>query len=111
MINVHTSGRSLLLAFALVMFTVTIGNAEKSQQMPKALKPTRPQSKEAPPVVQMTLEPKAIEVLKAASDRLAAAHTMRFTAVVDYESPSLLGTPLVYTTKSEVTRSGPTSCG
>jgi hypothetical protein len=34
------------------------------------------------------LEPKAIELLKAASSRLAAAHTMSFTTVVTYESPA-----------------------
>ena len=55
----------------------------------------------------MGLEPKAIEILKAASSRLAAARTMSFTAVVSYESPSRLGTPLVYTTKSEVTLQRP----
>jgi len=48
------------------------------------------------------LEPKAIEILKAASSRLAAAHSLAFTAVVTYESPSRLGTPLSYTTRSEV---------
>src|SRR5215467_12131880 len=53
------------------------------------------------------LEPKAIEILKASSARLAAARTMRFTAVVSYESPSLLGPPLVYTTTSDVTLQRP----
>ena len=53
------------------------------------------------------LEPKAIEILKDASSRLAAARTMSFTAVVTYESPSRLGTPLAYTTKSEVTMKRP----
>jgi len=55
----------------------------------------------------MTIEPKAIEILKAACDRLAAARSMRFTAVVTYENPSRLGTPLAYTTKSEVTLQRP----
>jgi hypothetical protein len=49
------------------------------------------------------LEPKAMELLKAASDRLAAARTMSFTAVVSYENPSVFGPPLVYTTTSAVT--------
>ena len=52
-------------------------------------------------------EPKALEILKAASSRLAAARTMRFTAVVSYESPSRLGPPLVYTTRSDVTLQRP----
>jgi hypothetical protein len=49
------------------------------------------------------LEPKAIEILKATSARLAGAQSMAFTAVVSYEGPSLLGPPLIYSTKSEVT--------
>ena len=49
------------------------------------------------------LEPKAIEILKAASARLAAAHSMTFTADVSYESPSRQGPPLVYATQSDVT--------
>src|SRR5215468_1926899 len=59
-------------------------------------------SKTAVPAAQLTLEPKAIDILKAASSRLAAAKSMRFTAVVSYENPSLLGPPLIYTTKSDV---------
>jgi hypothetical protein len=46
-------------------------------------------------------------LLKAACSRLAAARTMAFTAVVTYESPSRLGPPLAYTTKSEVTLQRP----
>jgi hypothetical protein len=53
------------------------------------------------------LEPKAIELLKAASNRLAAAHTMSFTAVVTEESPSRLAIPLAYTTKSDVVMQRP----
>lgn len=48
------------------------------------------------------LEPKAIELLKAMGERLAAARSMAFTAVVTYESPSRLGPPLAYTTRSDV---------
>ena len=55
----------------------------------------------------MVLEPRAIDILKAASARLAAAKSMSFTAVVSYESPSRLGPPLVYATKSEVTLQRP----
>lgn len=48
------------------------------------------------------IEPKAIEILKAACARLAAAHSMEFTSVETFENPSRLGVPLVYGTKSEV---------
>lgn len=55
----------------------------------------------------VALEPKAVDILKAASARLAAARTMSFTAVAAYESPSRLGPPLVYATISEVTLQRP----
>jgi|ERR1700712_5104044 hypothetical protein len=48
------------------------------------------------------LEPRAIAVLKASSAALASAQSMAFTAVVSYESPSRLGPPLIYSTRSEV---------
>jgi len=53
------------------------------------------------------LETRATDILKASSARLAAAKAMSFTAVVSYESPSRLGPPLVYSTKSEVTMQRP----
>src|SRR5882757_10410107 len=49
------------------------------------------------------LEPKAIEILKATSSRLVAAHSMTFTADVSYESPTRQGPPLVLVTQSDVT--------
>lgn len=58
--------------------------------------------KAAKPAVEPSLEAKAVDLLKASSATLAAAKTMSFTAVVSYESPSLLGPPLLYTTTSEV---------
>lgn len=53
------------------------------------------------------LDPKAVDILKASSARLAAAKTMSFTATAEYESPSRLGPPLVYTTLSQVTLERP----
>jgi hypothetical protein len=73
---------------------------------PAAAKPGKHNANPQAPAVaafQPGLEPKAIEILKAASARLAAAQSMAFTAVVSYEGPSLLGPPLIYSTKSEVT--------
>jgi hypothetical protein len=107
MIKNNSLGSSLLLALALVLFLAMGGNAEQAKQTPKASKPAKSVSKESPPMVQLTLEPKAIDILKAASSRLASARTMSFTAVVSYENPSRLGPPIVYTTKSEVTLQRP----
>jgi len=61
----------------------------------------------APPAVDLPREPKALDILKASSSRLAAARTMSFTAVASYESPSRLGPPLLYTTRSAVTLQRP----
>ena len=104
MIRNKCTGRVMALALALIVLLAASGNA---QQPPKATKPAKSLGKDNPPPVQMTLEPKALEILKAACDRLAAARTMSFTAVVTYESPCRFGTPLAYTTKSEVTLQRP----
>jgi hypothetical protein len=96
---------ALLLALGVCL--AVSAHAQQPQPVPQAKEPAPSQSKEAPPAVQFTLEPKALDLLKAASSRLAAARAMRFTAVVTYESPSRLGTPLAYTTKSEVTLQRP----
>jgi hypothetical protein len=53
------------------------------------------------------LEPKAIDLLKATSARLAAAHTLSFTAVEIFEHPSRQGHPLAYATKSDITLQRP----
>jgi hypothetical protein len=92
-----------VLLLALGVCLTTRGYA----QQPQAKKPAKAPQKAAAPAVEPVLEPKAMEILKAASDRLAAAHAMRFTAVISYESPSRLGPPLVYTTTSEVTLQRP----
>lgn len=61
----------------------------------------------AAPDVRMGLEPRAIDILKACSARLAAAKTMTFTAIISYESPSRFGPPLIYSTRSQVTLQRP----
>jgi hypothetical protein len=48
------------------------------------------------------LEPRALALLKAASDRLSAATSVSFTAVELLEQPSRQGHPLAYATRSEV---------
>jgi hypothetical protein len=102
MVRTNPLGRVLLFALALVVCLAASGDAQQTKRAPEASKAAKLQSKEAPPAVQLTLEPKAIELLKEACSRLAAARSMSFTAVVTYESPSRLGTPLAYTTKSQV---------
>jgi hypothetical protein len=88
-----------------VLFGVLLaaGSSAQTTKAPKAAKA----ASDPPLSYQPGLEPKAIEILKAASARLAAAHSLAFTAVVSYEGPSLLGPPLIYSTKSQVTVSRP----
>jgi hypothetical protein len=94
--------------FTLVSVLLSVGIAAAQDAPAKAKKPqkaTKAAKAPSPPPVPppaVTLEPKALEILKAACSRLAAAKAMTFTTVLSYESPSRLGAPLVYTTKSEV---------
>src|SRR5437870_9156024 len=94
----------LLLASAALL---TIPSAQSKPQAAK--KKAKPVAAEASPAPEATpaLEPKAIEILKAASSRLAAARTLKFTAIEFYESSSRQGHPLSVTTKSEVTLQRP----
>ena len=90
--------RGALLLLTLSVLFVARANAQPPQRAGK-----RSRTTSVPvPAVEPTIEPKAIDILKAASDRLAAARAMRFTAVVSYENPSVFGPPVEYTTKSDV---------
>jgi hypothetical protein len=77
-------------------------NAQPSQQVPQSPAPEAGARQGAEARVEPTLEPKAIDLLKAMSARLAGARTMTFTAISTYESPTHIGPPLAYTTISEV---------
>jgi len=104
--------RAALLLLALTaLFAATGAGAQNAprtpQPAPRAAKRAEAPKKADVRVVEPKLEPKAVDILKAASSRLAAAQSMRFMAVAFYENPSLLGPPLVYTTKSEVTLQRP----
>lgn len=100
--KVRRAGQILILLVVSLVFVASIVDAQQAKQAAKSTKPARKVAKETPPPVRLGLEPKAMEILKAACDRLVAAKSMSFTAVVTYESPSRLGTPLAYTTKSDV---------
>jgi hypothetical protein len=55
-------------------------------------------------------EADAVAILKAMSEKLAAAKTISFIAVNAYESPAVNGQPLYYTTVSQVMVERPESC-
>ena len=89
----------LLMSASVFLVTPT------AQSNPKAAKKkAKTTAAEASPAPEATpsLEPKALDILKAASSRLAAARTLKFNAVHFYESSSRHGHPLAFTTKSEV---------
>lgn len=92
--------RSLLLA--LSVFVAASANAQSPPATPAPATAANPPAG-VPAPTGPALEPKAIEILKASSSKLAAARSLSFTAVAGYESPSLPGPALLYTTKSMVT--------
>src|SRR6266542_2168611 len=102
--------RIRLFAWALLIASAALLVIPNAQSNPKAAKKkTKTTAAETSPAPEATpsLEPKALDILKAASSRLAAARTLKFTAVDFYESSSRHGHPLSVTTKSEVTLQRP----
>jgi len=94
------------LALGVFLTGPICANAQTAPQSTQKPKKAAASAKPAAPEA-LTLEPKAIEILKATSARLAAAHTMTFTAVETFESLSRQGAPLVYANKFEVTMQRP----
>jgi hypothetical protein len=94
-----------LIAIALVALSaISAAMAQQTQPAPhKAPKTSGTQLMDGPAPFEPGLQPMAVQILKATSARLAAAKSMAFTVIVSEEGPSLLGPPLVYSTKSEVT--------
>jgi hypothetical protein len=93
----------------IVASSVVLALPNAQSKPPATKKKAKAAAPEASPTPEATpsLEPKALDILKAASSRLAAAGTMKFTAVHFYENPSRHGHPLAFTTKSEVTLQRP----
>ena len=74
---------ALLLAVGVLFAVGSAGQqTPPAKAVHKAAKAAKPAKKAAAPTAQMGLEPRAIDILKAASARLAAAKSMAFTAVV-----------------------------
>jgi hypothetical protein len=91
----------------IVVLAVALCAAAAQAQQPTTAPAKAPAAKAAPnkaaaspykPVV----EPRAMELLKAMSDKLAAAKSMTFLATVGYEYPSKLGPPIQYTSRYDV---------
>ncbi|WP_186405477.1 DUF2092 domain-containing protein [Candidatus Accumulibacter aalborgensis] len=97
-------GRAALLALGIAL--AAGANAQQSLSEARSQRARVP-SKAAAVAPKPELEAKAIDVLKATTDRLAKAQSMSFTAIVTYESPSRIGPALAYTTISEVVMQRP----
>src|SRR5215472_8748370 len=110
LISGRSARRAWLLAAGLFL-AASVGAqtpappAPPSKQAPAAKKPAA--KKPAVEKFKLILEPRAMDLLKATSAKLAAAKTMSFTAVVGYEYPSKLGPPIVYSTRYDVTMQRP----
>ena len=94
----------------IVGLLATGGVAAQSPPVSKAVAPAqaaKPAKKAVEPGFKMVLEPRAMELLKATSARLAAANSISFAATVNYEYPSRLGPPIAYTMRYDVTMQRP----
>jgi hypothetical protein len=89
-----------------MMFAMA-GAAFAQSATPQPKKKATPAAKPAPAAPQLQLDPKALAILKATSDRLAGAHTLSFTAVELFENLTRQGAPLGYTAKYQVTLQRP----
>lgn len=74
--------------------------------------PARPAKAAAKPTAKPSpapriVEQRALDILKASSDRLAAARGMAFTAVTSHERPTRSGPPLMFTARSDVLMARP----
>jgi hypothetical protein len=99
---IHVKSFQWTLRHGLVLLLVAAcAHAQSTAPAPK--KPTAARKTAAAANAGPALEPKALDILKAMSSRLAAAHSMTFTADVSYESPTKQGPTLVYATQSNVT--------
>jgi hypothetical protein len=86
------------LAVVLVINMLAVGLVRAQQPHP----PPGPSPPEHP-----AIEPAALEMLKAMSERLAGAKSMSFTAVTTYEAPARDGQPLYYALLSQVAMQRP----
>src|SRR3974390_1677968 len=101
----HMLCRKAMLSFATILLIAGAGFGQTAT--PPAKKKPAASAKSTSAALTLQLEPKALEILKATSDKLAAAHTLSFTAVELFEHLTRQGAPLGYTAKYEVTLQRP----
>ena len=93
-------------ALALLLAAALAGPAAaQTAAAPKAAPTAQAAAKKKaakPAASKPVLEPRAVELLQAMSQRLVAAKTLQFTALASYEYPSRLGPPIVYSMRYDV---------
>jgi len=103
---IRSNGICALAWIALGVLVAGTGPALAQDASPAPQKQTTKKKAAAPgeatAPAKLELEAKAMDILKAVGSRLAAANTLKFTAVETFESLSRQGAPLVYATKSDV---------
>ena len=99
----YMSFHRVLLSLAMMSLIAGTGFAQSAA--PQTAK--KPSASKKPRPTALQLEPKALDILKATSDRLAGAHTVSFTAVELFEQLTRQDVPLGYTAKYEVTLERP----
>ena len=92
-----------LVLLAMSGLGITRGLHAQPPQQPPATRPAPGRAPNPPPHI----EPKALEILKAACDALTAAKAMSFTAVNTYEKAARNGQPLYHATLNQVTLQRP----
>ena len=100
-VNAHLPARRAVLARGLLLALWSGGG------FALAAPPARAAATKRRPPPAPILEQRALDILKAASDRLTAAQALRFTAVSGYEYPSRLGPPILYSMRYDVTLQRP----
>ena len=100
---IHKASRAgrwaLILTSAAVLSTGALAQGSPSTTAKPAKSTAKAPAKARVPLL---IEQRAIDLIKSASARLAAAKAMSFTAVVDTEYPSKLGPPLAYPVRCDV---------
>ena len=99
--------RLLVAAIGLALAGAVVAQTPPTKAPAAPASKAKPAKKAADSGFKLVLEPRAMELLKATSDKLAAAKSMSFTATVGYEYPSKLGPPIVYTTRYDVAMQRP----
>jgi len=98
-----------VLIVAALLTAASLSSVQAQQQPTAPAVPAASSPAPAPPNlgVKVEIEPAALALVKAMSEKLAAAKTLSFTAVTTYESTDRTGEPLAYMTLSQVTLQRP----